>query len=449
MKKPGCLALLATLFLFPAAAQAAPEKETQLIEKGRYLAAASDCAACHTHDSRHPYAGGNPFLLPIGTLYAPNITPDRKAGIGDYTEADFSNALRRGIGKGGKPLYPAMPFPSYARMSDADIHALWAYFHNDVAPDPASVPANKIPWPLSMRWPMTLWRIAFAPTPAEARKSAERHFPSQETARGAYLVEGPGHCGACHTPRAITFQEKALSSDGNDLYLSGGAAVDGWTPVNLRQDNRTGLGRWREEDIVAFLETGRNLHGSAFGGMTDAIVHGTQHLTDQDLRAIAHYLKTSLPARKGEAPWTYDPAVAKALQQGTLPDKGARLYVDRCAACHRTDGHGYAPAFPPLAGNPVVMNPDPGSLILIVLRGSTLPPTEQAPSPFTMPGFASLMSDRDVAEVVTFIRRSWGNNARVVTQDDVRTFRKHNGQWIDDKPPSPMNRASSPRENAP
>lgn len=410
-----------------------------LIDQGRYVAEAADCSACHTHDPSAPYAGGNPFVLPIGTLYAPNITPDAKHGIGTYTEADFTKALRQGIGKNGKPLYPAMPFPSYARMTDADIHALWIYFREGVAPLAKTPPANTIPWPLSMRWPMTLWRWAFAPTPKAAMASAGRSFASAEIARGAYLVEGPGHCGACHTPRALTMQEKALSSDQGATYLAGGGAVDGWTPVNLRQDDRTGLGRWSEEDIVAFLATGRNQHGSAFGGMSEAIVHGTQHLSDADLHAIARYLKTELPARKKETPWQADMTVANALHEGHLPDHGAQVYVDRCAACHRTDGHGYAPAFPPLAGNPTLMDKDPGSLILIVLRGASVPATAKAQSSLTMPGFGHVLTDQDIADVVTFIRHSWGNTGSAVTSDDVRSFRAHNAEWIRNTASNPLN----------
>lgn len=413
--------------------------DSATIEKGRYLAAAADCSACHTHDSSAPYSGGNPFILPIGTLYAPNITPDRTHGIGDYSESDFANALRRGVGKDGKPLYPAMPFPSYARMSDEDIHALWVYFRDGVAPSDKSPPRSTIPWPLSMRWPMTLWRWAFAPTPQAARADADRPFASDVIARGAYLVEGPGHCGACHTPRALTMQETALSSDQGDSFLSGGAAVDGWTPVNLRGDDRTGLGRWSEDDLVAFLATGRNRNGSVFGGMSDAIVHGTQHLTEADLRAIARYLKTSLPARKHETPWQNDSAVADALHQGHLPGPGAKTYIDRCAACHRTDGHGYAPAFPPLAGNPTLMDKDPGSLILIVLRGASVPATQKAPSSLTMPGFGHLLSDQEVADVVTFIRQSWGNKAGAVRAEQVSSFRKDNKSWIDAPTSSPLN----------
>ncbi|WP_243443918.1 cytochrome c [Asaia prunellae] len=437
--RTGFRLLAAFGFILATQASAQTSSQKDLLEKGRYLAAAADCSACHTHDATAPYGGGNPFRLPIGTLYAPNITPDIQHGIGSYTETDFSNALRRGIGKNGKPLYPAMPFPSYARMTDADIHALWIYFHDGVAPIARSAPDNAIHWPLSMRWPMTLWRWAFAPTPKAAQANAKRDFPSDEIARGAYLVEGPGHCGACHTPRALTMQEKALSSDEGDAFLSSGAAVDGWTPVNLRQDDRTGLGRWSENDIVAFLATGRSKKGSAFGGMSDAIEHGTQYLSTADLHAIARYLKTSLPARKHEKPWHANPAIAQTLREGRLPNAGSRIYIDRCAACHRTDGHGYAPAFPPLAGNPTLMDKDPGSLILIVLRGATVVPTQKAPSALTMPGFGHVLNDQEVADVVTFIRQSWGNSGSTVTAADVHDFRNRNAEWINTPPPKPFN----------
>ena len=400
--------------------------QDDVVARGEYVAIASDCGACHTVPGGAPLAGGLAFHLPTGTLYAPNITPDPKAGIGLYSEAEFTRALRKGIRRDGASLYPAMPYPSYARMTDEDMHALYVYFMRGVKPVATPVVQDGMTWPLSMRWPLTVWRWLFAPDPQDIRRAmAERQFPDPLVARGSYLVEGPGHCGACHTPRAITMQEKALTAQDGPLYLSGGNAVDGWRPVSLRGEDRTGLGRWSEQDITGFLATGRMPLGAAFGGMTAAIGHGTQHMSDGDRLAIARYLKTLSPTAPAAAGgWHYDPAASQALHGGDVSARGARLYVDSCAACHRTDGHGYPTTFPPLAGNPVVMDPAPDSLIRIVLEGNTLRATRQAPSAFVMPGFAARMDDAAVADTVTFIRAAWGNDAPAVTAADVGRVRR-------------------------
>ncbi|ACI50946.1 Gluconate 2-dehydrogenase (acceptor) [Gluconacetobacter diazotrophicus PA1 5] len=420
----GLAALAFPVAATPARAQVQAGTEAALVAQGAYMARASDCVACHTAPGGKPFAGGLPFALAMGTLYAPNITPDAGHGIGAYTEAEFARAVREGVRRDGAMLYPAMPYPSYARMSDADIHALYVYFMHGVAPVAQPNRPGTIPWPMSMRWPLIFWRALFAPSVRDAQASSGRAFSDPVVARGAYLVEGPGHCGACHTQRAVTMQEVALTAQDGTRFLGGGGAIDGWVPTSLRGENRTGLGRWSEDDIVAFLRTGRIQAGSAFGGMSDAVGHGTQHLTDADLHAIARFLKTLPPDDTTQAPWVYDAALANALHAGDVSAPGARTYVDRCAACHRTDGHGYPTVFPPLAGNPVVMGHAPDSLIHIVLTGDTLRATHAAPSSFVMPGFADRLSDRKVADVVSFIRKAWGNDAAPVTEADVARVRK-------------------------
>lgn len=412
----------------PATAAHAPtDPATQdLITKGRYVAAAADCAACHTAPApgSAPLAGGYPFALPFGTLYASNITPDPAYGIGKWTEAQFVRAIREGVRPDGTSLYPVMPYPSYARMTDADLHALYVYIMHSVQPVAQAPQANTIRWPFSLRFPLTLWRWMFAPSPEAARASAERSFASPELARGAYLVEGPGHCGACHTARGMAMQELALTAQDGPRYLAGGAAVDDWTPPSLRGEPRTGLGAWSEADLTAFLRTGRTTRGSAFGTMEMAVHHGTQYLTDDDLTAMARYLKTLPPADTTEQPWQADSAASHALLSGSRLTQGQKLYLDNCAACHRSTGAGYAPAFPPLAGNPVVMNRAPDSIIHIILHGATLHGTDAAPSAFTMPGFASRLTDAQVAALATFIRQAWGNNAPAVNDVAVTRMRK-------------------------
>lgn len=412
--------VIATLALLGSAFVNAAEVDQQaLVKQGEYLARAGDCVACHTAKGGQPFAGGLPMETPIGVIYSTNITPD-KTGIGDYSFEDFDQAVRHGVAKGGGTLYPAMPFPSYARVSDADMQALYAYFMKGVAPVVRDNQDSDIPWPLSMRWPLAIWRWMFAPS-VEPSTVAAGGDPV--ISRGAYLVEGLGHCGACHTPRALTMQEKALSASDGSAFLSGSAPLEGWIAKSLRGDHKDGLGSWSEEQLVQFLKTGRSDRSAVFGGMSDVVVHSMQYMSEADLTAIARYLK-SLPANDPkDQPHSYDQQVAEALWKGDDSKPGAAVYIDNCAACHRTDGQGYTRVFPALAGNPVLQSADATSLIHIVLKGGTLPATHSAPSTFSMPPFAWRLSDQEVADVVNFIRSSWGNQASAVQPGDVAALR--------------------------
>ncbi|AVO56460.1 cytochrome c [Pseudomonas chlororaphis] len=417
--------VIATLALLGSASLSAAETDQQaLIKQGEYLARAGDCVACHTAKDGKPFAGGLPMETPIGTIYSTNITPD-KTGIGEYSFDDFDKAVRHGVAKSGSSLYPAMPYPSYARVSDADMQALYAYFMQGVAPVVQDNRDSDIPWPLSMRWPLAGWRWMFAPSVAGLQGSGQAQAAEDPVvSRGAYLVEGLGHCGACHTPRALTMQEKALSASEGGQFLAGSAPLEGWIAKSLRGDHKDGLGSWSEEQLVQFLKTGRSDRGAVFGGMSDVVVHSMQYMSADDLTAIARYLK-SLPAvDANDQPHQYDKAVAEALWKGDDSKPGASVYIDNCAACHRTDGHGYTRVFPALAGNPVLQSADATSLIHIVLKGGTLPATHTAPSTFTMPAFAWRLSDQEVADVVNFIRTSWGNQGSEVKAADVAGLRK-------------------------
>ena len=412
--------VIATLALLGSfSAVAAQEDQQALIKQGEYLARAGDCVACHTAKDGKPFAGGLPMETPIGLIYSTNITPD-KSGIGAYSFDDFDKAVRHGIAKNGDTLYPAMPYPSYARVTETDMQALYAYFMKGVKPVAQENKAVDIPWPLSMRWPLAMWRWTFAPAVADFTPVTGQ---DPVVSRGAYLVEGLGHCGACHTPRALTMQEKALGAGDSSAFLSGSAPLEGWIAKNLRGDHKDGLGSWNEEQLVQFLKTGRSDRSAGFGGMSDVIVHSMQYMSEADLTAIARYLK-SLPAVDAtDTPHQYDPAVADALWNGDDSKRGAAVYIDNCAACHRTDGHGYTRVFPALAGNPVLLSDDPTSLIHIVLKGGTLPATHTAPSTFTMPAFYWRLSDQEVADVVNFIRTSWGNKGGDVKATDVKGLR--------------------------
>lgn len=411
--------VIATFALFSSCSVSAAESD--LIKQGEYLARAGDCVACHTAKGGKPFAGGLPMETPIGVIYSTNITPD-KTGLGDYSFEDFDKAVRHGVAKSGSTLYPAMPYPSYARVSDSDMQALYAYFMKGVEPVAQENKDSDIPWPLSMRWPLAAWRWMFAPA-VEAHQAQAAADPV--VSRGAYLVEGLGHCGACHTPRALTMQEKALSAADGNAFLSGSAPLEGWIAKSLRGDHKDGLGSWSEEQLVQFLKTGRSDRSAVFGGMSDVVVHSMQYMSETDLTAIARYLK-SLPAVDSkDQPHQYDKQVAEALWKGDDRKPGASVYIDNCAACHRTDGHGYTRVFPALAGNPVVQTADATSLINIVLNGGTLPATHAAPSTFTMPAFAWRLSDQEVADVVSFIRGSWGNKGAPVKANDVADLRKN------------------------
>jgi mono/diheme cytochrome c family protein len=399
-----------------------PHSDAASIERGRYLAVAADCTACHTAPGGQPFAGGFAVDSPLGAIYTNNITPDKATGIGKFTLNNFDRAVRRGIGFRGATLYPAMPYPSYALMSDEDISALYDYFMHAVPPVSSTKHANNIPWPLSIRWPVAIWRKLFAPSPDAPAFNASR-YTDPMVARGAYLVEGPGHCGACHTPRALTLQEKALD-DSSGVFLSGGQRIGGWAAVNLRGNSADGLGNWSKDDIVATLRTARNSQQAVIGvPMNDVIVHSTQYLNDADLQAIAAYLKTLAPAAGDRSKFAPNPTTAAALAAGHEANRGAELYVDNCAACHRTDGKGSPQVLPKIAGNSTVLSNDPNSLISVVLAGSSLPGTAAAPSALGMPGFGWRLSNDEVAQLLTFIRNSWGNQASSVSAGEVGRVR--------------------------
>ncbi|MBN4665500.1 cytochrome c [Pandoraea nosoerga] len=402
-------------------ASAANDPQAQLVRQGEYLARAADCAACHTAPKGKPFAGGLPIASPIGTIYSTNITPDKDTGIGSYSLEDFDKAVRHGIARNGSTLYPAMPYTSYAKVRPADVKALYAYFMHGVQPVAQANKATDIPWPMSMRWPLSLWRKMFAPPVVGDAASTD----NDPVSRGRYLVEGLGHCSACHTPRGFALQEKALTDD-STVFLSGGV-VDNFLAKNLRGDPTDGLGNWSEGDIVAFLKGGRNDHSAAFGGMSDVVQHSTQHMNDDDLAAVAKYLKTLRPVDPNARALAYDETAARALRAGSDRSNGALTFIDNCAACHRSTGKGYTQTFPTLALSSTVNSADPTSLIHIVLRGAQMPSTRSAPTYYAMPGFDDRLTDQDVADVLTFVRTSWGNKAPAVTAAQVAKVRKEVG----------------------
>jgi alcohol dehydrogenase (quinone), cytochrome c subunit len=408
------VALLACLLLaLPARAETAQDAAA----RGEYLARAGDCVACHSAPGGRAFAGGLRMGTPLGAIYATNITPDVETGIGTYTLQDFERALRHGVAKDGRRLYPAMPYPSYAKLTDEDVAALYAYFMRGVAPVRQANRPSEIPALLSPRWPLMAWNMLFA----DDRRFTPDPKQSAQWNRGAYLVEGLGHCGACHTPRGLAFQEKALGPGDAD-YLAG-ADLDGWYASNLRQNRATGLGGWSQAEIVAFLRTGHNNHGSAYGSMRDVIANSTPYLTDDDVASIATFL-AALPASAEEKPVVPNEGVATALLEGTATGPGAAVYAAQCQTCHRETGAAAPPFIPPLAANPTVLDKDPASLVNIVLNGSSPLVVKGNPSPYRMPQYRTQLSDQQIADVITFIRGNWGNAAPAVPATKVAEMRK-------------------------
>ncbi|WP_158808931.1 cytochrome c [Beijerinckia sp. L45] len=373
------------------------------IERGRYLAAAGDCAACHTVPGGAPFAGGLPLVTPFGTIVSTNITPDPKTGIGAWSDDAFVDALHKGVRADGSQLYPAMPYPSYTKVTRDDALAIRAYLQT-VTPVDHDVVADQLPFPLSIRKDMAVWNMLnftegfFQPTTS---KSAEWN-------RGAYLVQGLGHCGTCHTPKSALGAEKA------DVALKG-SEIESWLAPDLTDDKRTGLGNWTSDDIESYLKTGSNQHGIASGPMSEVIRFSTSAMSDPDLKAIAVYLKDLKTAPS--------PAVTAQAASTAQMTAGAAIYKDSCAACHRDDGHGVPHLFPRLAGNGALQASEAVSAVHIVLHGSQGVGTKAAPTAPAMPAFDWVLNDAQVAAVLTYVRNTWGNAAAPVSAGDVGKYR--------------------------
>lgn len=405
--------LAVALVMFGAATAPAQQIATPS-SKGEYLARAGDCIACHSVPNGKAFAGGLRMGTPMGVIYSTNITPDPDTGIGNYSLQDFDRAVRSGVARDGHRLYPAMPYPSYAKITDEDLEALYTFFMKEVPPVKQPNKANEIPQYLSPRWPLAIWDAIF--TSKGAYVADQNHDATWN--RGAYLVEGLGHCGACHTPRGWAMQEEALD-DHSSAYLQG-AELDAWSAPNLRGDLRTGLGSWSVADVAAFLKSGHNDKGVAFGSMLDVINNSTPYMNDDDIHAMAVFLK-SLPATAVQTPFVYDDEAAKS--GGESHQAGAATYMGACAACHGSDGKGQPPYMPPLAGNPAVLDSNPSSLINLVLNGAEPLVVRGVPDAYRMPQFRIQLNDEQIAQVLSFVRGAWGNDATPVSTDQVKKLR--------------------------
>ena len=374
------------------------------VTRGQYLAVAGDCAACHTSPSGKPFAGGLPIETPFGTLLSANITPDRQAGIGAWSDDEFVHSMQQGIAPGGMHLYPAMPYPSFTHVTRDDLLALRAYLSTlDAVSDP--VATNRLPFPFNIRASVIVWN-ALNFSPGEFRADPTR---SAEWNRGAYLVNGLGHCGACHTPKNL------LGGDKSAAPLSG-AAVLGWYAPPLDDNTRTGLGAWRVEDIVSYLKSGWGGGQAATGTMALVVANSSSQLSDADLHSIAVYLKAI--AAPAQAPAPLDKTTASMRS-------GKALYIANCSACHTSSGEGVAGLAPTLANSAIVQAASTDTLLDVVLNGAQAVATDAAPTAPGMPAFGWQLSDEQIAALLTYIRNDWGNAGSAVAASDVRAMRAH------------------------
>ena len=375
------------------------------IERGRYLAIAGDCTSCHSvPGSGQPFAGGRSIETPFGIVVGANITPDSETGIGAWSDESFVRALREGKGHDGELLYPAMPYPNYTKLSESDALAIRAYL-NTVRPVRNAVVSNKLPFPLDIREGMAAWNALYF-TSGEFKPDSTK---TAEWNRGAYLVEGLGHCGACHTPKS------ALGGD-DRAHTFQGYALQGWFAPNITNDAERGLGGWSVADIVAYLKNGHNSTSASTGIMAEEITLSSSQMTDADLTAIATYLK-ALPGQTASPPAGVSASDPKMVA-------GEAIYADECSACHGLDGKGVPYLFPSLAGSPNVRSADPASLIRVVIEGARSVATAGEPTGPGMPSFAWKMSDDQAAAVLTYIRNSWGASAPIVEASQIAQARK-------------------------
>ena len=385
-----------------AGGEARSEPDPEAIVHGKALTIAGDCASCHTADPAKPFAGGKRIDTPFGAIYSPNLTPDRDTGIGAWSDEDFHRALRLGVAPDGSRYYPAFPYPNFTKLVRDDILAIRAYLAT-LAPVRNAVPPPELRWPLNYRVVLRGWNwLFFKPgilQPDQQKGTAWN--------RGRYLVEGLGHCGACHTPKNI------FGADRRGQAYGGGRVADMFAP-RLDGAERSGLKSWSVDDIVEYLQSGRNGKSHAGGPMSEVVVNSTSQMSDADVRAIAVYLK-DLPAGAPEPAVSSPPPAQMA--------NGEKIYRGACVACHELDGSSAPRIYPPLPGNANLQSADPSSTLRIILDGAESVTTPRAPNKGSMPAYPKL-SDQDIADVATYIRNSWGNAAPAVTAREVGTARK-------------------------
>ena len=374
--------------------------EPTQVAQGRYLAIVGDCAACHTAPGGASYAGGVPIQTPFGTLISPNITPDIKTGIGWMSDAQFLGEMHTGVGR-DRHLYPAFPYPYFTKVSDADVRAIHAWLKT-LPPVSNQIKTNQLVFPLNIRASIGVWN---------ALNFIEGRFvpvvgKSDTWNRGAYLVEGLAHCGACHTAKNI------LSGDERASPLQGGV-LNQWFAPNLTGDTHTGIGGWSVAQIALYLQSGHNEFAAATGPMAEVVTDSTSQMTDADRQAIAIYLKD----QPGQ------PNVTRPAVDGSVMALGAAVYDQQCAACHAGKGTGIDGLAPAFAHAPGIQASESINLVRAVLLGAASVATDTAPTGAAMPAFGWKLSDQQIAAVLSYIRISWGNAAAPVDAGQVHTLR--------------------------
>lgn len=419
------LAALLLVLHGPAAAQAAANADPALVQRGQYLATAGDCVACHTAPGGKAMAGGLSLPTPLGAIVATNITPSKTHGIGNYTLEQFTDALRKGVRADGQHLYPAMPYTSYALVTDDDARAMYAYFMQAVAPVDSAPPATALPFPFNIRLSMTAWNLLFLdskPFVADAGKSAEWN-------RGAYLARGLAHCSTCHSPRNLMMAE--------DLSRElGGGDVGSWHAPNITSDANSGIGGWSEQELASYMRQGYAANkAQASGPMAEAIDHSLRHLNEADLRAMAVYLKT-VPAQRDAADtqpvyaWGKASDDLNSIRGVALPKDlnemtGPQLYDAHCATCHQARGQGsFDGGLPPLFHNTALGRANTNNLVMVMLEGIQ---RQADTTEIRMPAFAKQLSDRQIATLGSYLLERYGNPQARVSADQVKNLRAGGG----------------------
>ena len=386
---------------------------TEPLARGQYLAEAADCEACHTAEGGQRFAGGRPFETDFGTIFSPNITPDKETGIGDWTDADFLKAVHEGVSKDGEKLYPAFPYAAYTYLTDEDVLAIKGYLFAQPA-QKNKAPENTLRWPYNQRGLMTLWGMFYNPK--------ERFQPVADKSatwnRGAYLVEALGHCGDCHTPRTM------LQALDNRKKFAGGMA-EGWRAYNLSSDKESGIGTWTAQDMEQYLKTGHSQNkGSAFGPMAQAVHLSFQKLTASDVSAIVEYVRSVPPVSTPDLPAPKVELASAHPGEGGADEsnpKGHAIYSSMCAGCHSWTGvNDYVP-HSTLTGTRAVNDPSATNVALAVLKGaSTLPPSSDVA---VMPAFGNAWSDDDIASVSNYVIARFGAKPSQITAAEVGKLR--------------------------
>jgi mono/diheme cytochrome c family protein len=396
------VALAAALLCTAVGGARAESADDETIALGKALTIAGDCASCHTADPAKPFAGGKRIDTPFGAIYSPNLTPDMDTGLGRWSDDEFYGALRYGVRPDGARYYPAFPYPYFTKMTRQNILAVRAYLAT-LTPFSNRRPPPELRWPLNYRIVMRVWNwLFFKPGIFEPDQQK-----SVEWNRGGYLVQGVAHCGACHTPNNLFGADKKSQ-------MFGGDRVQGWFAPRLDGAERSGLKSWSADDIVEYLQSGRNGKSHADALMAEVVVNSTSQMSDADVRAIAVYLK-DLPAGAPEPAVTPPPAAQMA--------DGEKIYKGACVSCHEADGSGAPRIYPPLPGNALLQSADPSSTLRIILDGAQTVTTPRAPNPGSMPAYPKL-SDQEIADVATYIRNAWGNAAPAVTPAEVAKARR-------------------------